>query len=190
MLLLTGQIAISDEEPDHVIHEELRALLHGIEEAINTEQYAKLETYFHPDLRVTTINQEVINSRSGINDYFDRWFGKGGYLKKLEISLTPDALTELYHDNTFGIVYGSGEENYILADGRYFPMQTRWTATVSKDDEGHWKILALHIGTNFLDNPILTAAENSALYFGIGGLVIGILLTGLIGWFLYRRKRS
>jgi ketosteroid isomerase-like protein len=188
LLLFCGQSAIAAGEPDHAIHEELRALLRGIEQAINAGNYGELENYFHPDLRVTTINQEVISTRSGIKDYFDRWFGDGGYLEKLEITLTPDAQTELYSDNSFGIVYGSGDEKYVLADGRFFDMKTRWTATVSKDESGRWKILALHIGTNFLDNPILAVAENSAIYFGAGGLAVGLLLAGLTGWIICRRR--
>jgi hypothetical protein len=50
--------------------------------------------------------------------------------------LTADALTELSPDKTWGLVRGSGTEDYILADGRSFPMKTRWTATVVKNPEG------------------------------------------------------
>lgn len=189
-LLLIATLAYAGEEPDHAIHEELRGLLHGIEQAINTEQYDNLAPYFHEKLRVTTINQEVISSRSEIGPYFKNWFGPGGFLKKLEMSLNADALTELYGEKTFGIVRGSGAENYILADGRYFAMKTRWTATVAKDTDGKWRILSLHIGTNFLDNPILTKAEASLMYFASGGLVVGLLLGWLIVFMIQRRKRS
>ncbi len=190
LLMLIGiSTFAAAEESDHAIHEELRQLLLGVEQAINTEKYSELVPYFHEKLRVTTINQEVISSRPEITTYFNKWFGPHGYLKKLHISLASDTLTELYGNNTFGIIRGSGEENYILADDRRFDMKTRWTATVVKDTDGKWRILSFHIGTNFLDNPILNKAEASLIYFAGGGLVIG-LVPGLLIWFLMSRKKK
>jgi len=131
----------------------------------------------------------VISSRPEIGAYFNKWFGPEGYLKKLHISLVHDSLTEIYGNNTFGIIRGSGEEDYILADARHFDMKTRWTATVLKDTDGKWRILSLHIGTNFLDNPILNKAEASLMYFAGGGLVTGFIL-GLLIWFLMGRQKK
>ena len=170
------------EDADHAIHEELRALLQGMEKAVNEERYNDLAPYFHKDIRVTTINQEIITSREEIATYFNRWFGPDGYLKKVDMKLTADALTELYANKTFGIVRGTGNENYILSDKRYYEMKTRWTATVIKDTDGKWRILSLHIGTNFLDNPILTEIENSLIYFGIGGLILGFILMLIVNF--------
>jgi len=176
------------EEPDQASHEALRGLLQGIEQAINEERYADLAAFFHERLRVTTINQEVLRNREEIAPYFQRWFGPGGFLKKLHITLTADDLTELYGDKRYGIVIGSGLEKYLLADGRSFDMQTRWTATVILDTDGQWRILALHIGTDFLDNPILAMAESSFLYALAGGALAGAVLGGLAIWFVRRRR--
>jgi hypothetical protein len=189
-LVLASMAALPAEEADHAIHEELRALLQGIQQAINAEKYSELEPYFHENLRVTTINQEVISERSEITDYFERWFGTGGYLRTLEITLTADDTTELYGDKTFGIVRGTGEEKYVLSDGRAFDMITRWTATVIKDTNGQWLILALHIGTNFLDNPILSVAESALMTFAAGGALAGLVLGLLISFFYMRRKKA
>jgi ketosteroid isomerase-like protein len=189
LTLFAGSVT-AEEEPDHAIHEELRQILRGLEQAINTQQYTDLAQYFHQHMRVTTINQEVISSPDEIAPYFNRWFGPGGYLKKLNIVLHADATTDLYGDKTFGIVRGSGDEDYILANGRAFAMKTRWTATVIKDTDGKWRILTLHIGTNFLDNPVLGVAEASIMQFAIGGTVVGIVVGGLLGFLLGRRKRK
>lgn len=189
LLVVSGSVFAVDgaEQADH---QQLREMLHGIENAINSEKYENLAPFFDEKLQVTTINQEVISKRPEIGLYFQRWFGPGGYLKKLEISLRPDALTEFYANRTIGVVRGAGIENYVLADGRTFEMKTRWTATVSKDASGTWRILALHIGTNFLDNPLLNKAEASLIYFGVGGFMAGSLLMGILVFVLMRRKRS
>jgi len=188
IVFLTAAPMLVAQESDEATHEELRGLLDGLEQAVNSEQYGDLAQYFHEDLLITTINQEVISTRSEIEPYFNKWFGPGGYLKTLRMSLDADELTEFYGGKTFGIVRGSGEEDYVLSDTRSFPMKTRWTATVIKGSDGKWLILTLHIGTDFLNNPILSVAENSAKYFAAGGGGAGLLLGLLIGYFWLRRK--
>ena len=72
-LMLIGMSAFAAaQESDHAIHEELRHVLQGIEQTINSEKYTDLEPYFHEKLRVTTINQEVISSRQEIGAYFNK----------------------------------------------------------------------------------------------------------------------
>jgi hypothetical protein len=170
-------------EKDHAVHEELRGVLTGVQEAINAKRWDDLAPFFSEKMRVTTINQEVLSSRDEIAPYFKKWFGEGGFLKDLTFTLSADDLTELDKTKTYGIVRGSGVENYVLADGRRFDLKTRWTATVVKDADKKWRILALHIGTNFLDNPILDAAKDAlvrAAVLGVfGGLVVGALLASL-----------
>lgn len=190
VFLCLSWAAVAAEEPDHAIHEELRALLGGMQQAINGGKYENLAPYFHEKLRVTTINQEILSARTGIGAYFNTWFGKGGFLKSVQMKLDADALTELYADKTMGIVRGSGAEHYILADNRSFDMKTRWTATVIKDSDGKWRILALHIGTNFLDNPILTKAESALLVFAAAGIAAGLVLGLLFGYWRWRRVRK
>ena len=190
VILLAVAPVLAAQETDEAIHNELRQLLSGIEEAVNSESYDELAQYFHDSARITTINQEVISSSAEIAPYFEKWFGEGGYLKTLEMRLEADALTEFYADKTFGVVRGSGDEDYVLSDTRFFPMKTRWTATVSKTDAGEWRILTLHIGTNFLDNPILSMAEGSVKNVATGAGVVGLLLGLVIGFFVGRGKKA
>ena len=74
-----------------------------------------------------------------------------------------------------------------MADGRSFDMAGRWTATMIKED-GQWKLLAIHSGTNFLDNPVLNAVEKSTVYTGGGGLAVGLAVGFLVGFFVRRRR--
>lgn len=177
------------EEPDHEIHQELRAILTTVQNAINTEHYDAMLPVLSKDIRATTITQETMAGHSEVSAYFKKWFGPGGFLKKLDIKLNADALTELSPDKTWGIVRGSAIETYTLADGRRYDMPTRWTATVAKEADGHWRLRSIHFGTNFLDNPILDEAKAAAKKYTIlgtaGGLLIGIVLGFLFG----RRKQ-
>jgi hypothetical protein len=89
-----------------------------------------------------------------------------------------------------GIVRGSGSEFYELADGRTYPMETRWTATVIKGDDGKWRILSLHIGTNFLDNALLSAAVATAKSYVLTAAGIGVAIGLILGLLLGRRRKA
>ena len=186
LLFLSTQFLHADTE---ATHNELRQLVGSIENAINNEQYDALAQYFSKDMKVTAINQEFLSKHSDIVPWFEKWFGKNGKIQKLEIKLIADKETKFYSDN-IGIVYGKGIENYILSDTRKFDMLTRWTATVIKEDDGKWRILTLHIGTNFMDNPLLGAAESSIKMFGAMGVIVGLLLGLLFGFLLWKKKKK
>ena len=191
-LLFLGSVHLwaNVNEPDHAIHEELRELINGLEEAVNSEQYDKLHQYLHKNLRITMSNQEVLSSHEDVDRFFNYWFGPNGFLKRVEMKLEADTLTELYADKTIGIVRGSGEENTYLSDNRFFPMKTRWTATVIKDVDGKWRLLTLHMGVDFLDNPILSVAKESGKYMATIGALLGLLFGLLTGFVLWRKRRT
>ncbi len=192
LILLGGlTIAVSAEE-DHADHEELRAMLKGAVTAINEQRFGDVSNYFHPQLRVTTVNQEVITKPEGLEPYFRSWVGEGQYVRSMKMTMEADELTEFRGEGAsrFGICRGKGIEDYDLTDGRHLVLNTRWTAMVAKDSEGKWKILALHLGTNFYDNPIVAQFQAAATKFGIGGLIGGLVLGGLVGFLLGRRRKD
>lgn len=160
--------------------EQLRGLLEKTRDAINSGQFADLNPLFHNTFSATMINQDLATSRDELQAFFKKWFkGDGAIVKKLTMNPVADAPTKIY-DDRFGVARGSNTEVYELTNGKTYTFKTRWTATMIKD-QGTWKILAIHNGTNFLDNPLLEAAEGSVYYFGGGGLVIGLILGVLIG---------
>lgn len=176
------------EEPDHEIHQELRAILTTVQSAVNSGNYDAMLPVLSKDLSATTITQETITGAAGVPPYFKKWFGPGGFLKKLEMKLNADALTELSADKTWGIVRGSAMESYTLADGRRYDMPSRWTATVAKESDGKWRLRAIHFGTNFLDNPILNEAKYKAKQYTVVGTIAGLLVGLLLGFVFGRRK--
>ena len=176
------------EEADHEIHQELRGILTTVVTAINSGNYHAMLPVISENIRATTITQELISSRQDASAYFHMSFGPGGFLKKLDMSMTADALTELSPDKTWGIVRGSGVERYTLADGRRYDMPTRWTATVAKEADGRWRLRAIHFGTNFLDNPILDEAKRKAKQYTVGGVIGGLVVGAFVGWMIGRRR--
>lgn len=185
LALTLGAVA---EEPDHAIHEELRALLKTTRESINSGKYEEMQPALCKDVRLTTIIQRFVGSSKDVPPYFQEFFGPGKILKSMSMDWQPDVLTELSPDKTWGICYGNGTEDYTLNDGRTYHMPTRWTSVVVKEADGKWRIKSMHIGTNFMDNPLLAEvagkAQTYALMAAAGGLVAGLG----VGFLLGRRK--
>ena len=59
-----------------------------------------------------------------------------------------------------------------------------------KEEDGRWRVRGIHIGTNFLDNPILGEAEGALGKAALGGLAGGLLAGAVIGWLVGRRKKK
>lgn len=180
-------------EADHEIHQELRAVLQTLTTAINSGKYDDMLPVLSENIRATPLNQEFLSSHQDVSKYMKEWFGDGekqGYLKKLDIQLKPSALTELSADKTWGIAYGTGIERYVLSDNRTFDFDTKWTAVLVKEADGKWRIRAMHIGTNFLDNPILDAATNEVAKYSIISVIAGLVLGLIVGILLGRRKKK
>lgn len=186
--LLCSATPIRAEEPDHAIHEELRGVLRAIVGAINAGEYDRMLPYLTEDVEATSVTQEVMSSRADVSNYFKTWFGPAGYMRKMEMKLDADKLTELSPDRSWGLVRGKALEHYEAKDGDLFDFVTRWTAVLVRGDDGRWRLRAIHFGTNHLDNPVLTKVSRTLIRDGIVGAVVALIAGLGIGWWLGRRR--
>jgi ketosteroid isomerase-like protein len=181
--------ALAADEPDHAIHEALRALLRDAVAAIGAGQYDKLLPLLTEDVEVTSVTQEAMTGRADVARYFDAWFGPKGYMKSMSMAMDADRLTELTPDKRWGLVRGKALEHYEAKDGDTFDFATRWTAVMMRGDDDRWRIRAIHFGTNHLDNPVLTKVtktlERYAIYAAFGGLGLGLV----VGYAWGRRRK-
>ena len=185
-----GAFAQAQQEPDHEIHEALRGMLKEIVTAINTGQYDKMLPYLAENVEATSITQEVMSSRTDVSKYFKEWFGPQAYMKKMEMKLEADRLTELSPDKAWGLARGKALERYEANDGSVFDFNTRWTALMAKGDDGQWRLRAIHFGTNNLDNPVLTKVKNTLIRDGIIGAVVALLIGVGLGYLVARRRKA
>ena len=176
------------EEPDHAIHEELRGVLHEVVAAINSGQYDKMLPYLSENVEATSITQEVMSSRADVSKYFQEWFGPTGYMRKMEMTLDADALTELSTDKSWGLVRGKALEHYEAKDGDLFDFATRWTAVMARGDDGKWRLRAIHFGTNHLDNPVLTKVRRTLVHDGIIATIASLIVGLALGWWFGRLR--
>lgn len=191
-LLATTLVCIAPiafaEEADHAIHEELRGVLREILSSINSGQYDKMLPYLAENFEGTSITQEVMSSRGDVAKYFQEWFGPTGYMRKMQMNLDADRLTEFSPDKNWGLVRGKALEHYEAKDGDLFDFNTRWTALMARGDDGKWRLRAIHFGTNHLDNPVLAKVSRMLIRYGIFGACAALLIGLVLGWWLGTRR--
>ena len=185
---MTASAADENREADHVA---LRALRDKVSAAIDKQDIKSLTSCFAKQFAFTAVNQTVLTNEAQVQEFFDRMFRSSeAPLASLKTDAKADILTRFVDANT-GTCYGSSKDTYTLKSGKVVEMNVRWSGTVVKED-GQWKVALAHVGTDFLNNPILDAvkgfARNVGVGAGVGGLVVGLVIGGLVG--RSRRGRS
>jgi len=169
-------------------HDALRKLKSDVTVAANKRDYAALQKTLHQPFMTTLVTQDSFTDFGKLKDYFESLYTRDMLrMKNVSIAAEADELSQIYQ-GTFAVTKGSTKEHYELTDGRSFDMDGRWTA-VSLKENGEWKLLAVHTGTNFLDNPVLNAIEKSVVWFGVGGGAVGLIVGFVFGW-LFRKNRA
>ena len=166
----------SAEEKDH---QDIRHLLVDVTQAINTEDIKNIGSFFAKDYIYVGADQSAVTNHEEFVAYYDQLLGgKNALLKSLNFQ--PKALmkTKFIQDNV-GIVYGESNDTYVLAGGHKTQVQSKWSATLLKED-GKWKVASLHNGVNFYDNPEITNFINFWKMAALGALVFGIALGFII----------
>lgn len=186
VLLGTGGVWAQDARQQD--HEELRALLGTIAQAINARDFGKLAPVLDQEFWVTTVDQKRFTSLDAFRTHWEGLFKSDRALvRRVTIKPTADELTRFLAPDV-GLSSGTSEDTWEFSDGDVRVMKVRWTAVVRKAD-GRWRLASAHVGTDLLDNPVVEAAKQRAWRLaaglGIGGLVIGALGGVVLG----RRRR-
>ena len=188
---------LNAQQPDAAIdavHEEIRALKSGAEEAFNligsSGSAGDIETileYVHDDIVLVAMNGETVLGKQGIRDYFtDKMAGPEPTVSTVHHTFNVADLTKLYGDDT-GVAYGDTIGSYELTNGMSFVVDAYWTATMVKED-GNWLLASFQFAPSIFENPLVDEAigmvYRAAAIAGVIGLIIGFLLARL---FLKRR---
>jgi hypothetical protein len=187
ILLLPTNAALAQSAAEVADHEALRKLKADVVSAVNTRNLASMDTLLHKSFLATAITQDSFDDAGKLQAWFEGLFTRPLVrLTRIQMDAEADELAQI-HNGTLAVARGSTKERYELADGRGFDIQGRWTATAIKEN-GQWTILAIHAGTNFLDNPVINAIERNALSFAAGGAGVGAIVGILFGFFIGRRR--
>lgn len=186
-ILLAAASGVWAQDARQQDHEELRALLRTIAQAISARDFQALATVLDQDFVVTTVDQNRFTSLDAFRSYWEGLFtGDRALVRKVTIKPTADELTRFLAQDV-GLSSGTSEDTWEFTDGDVRVMKVRWTAVVRKA-QGRWRLASAHVGTDLVDNPVLEAAKRWAWRLG-GGLGIGGLVIGALGGVVLRRRR-
>jgi ketosteroid isomerase-like protein len=184
------------QSQEEATHAELRALRDALLEAWQHRDLDGLLKHVAPNVVVTWQNGEVSRGPDGLRKFYDEVLnGPDRVVANIASTLKVDELSILYGNET-AIAFGSIHDELtlnrsiaraaFLGAGNVLPLDSRWTASLVKIG-GEWKLASYHVSTDAFSNPILSkavaAGERSALFAGVGGLIVG----GLAAWFFIRR---
>lgn len=167
--------------PDDVKH--LDELRHGLVEAFNHRDIDALLRYLDPNVVVVWQNGEINHGPEAVRQYYNRMMVQG-VVKS--VSFDPVVQGRACHGNIC-VSVGTLQDTFTLSDGKVLPLNSRWSATVLKSEDGTWKIAAFHASANVFDNPVINiAARKVGMIAGGGGLLLGLIAGAL----LFRRRRG
>lgn len=173
----------SDREADH---QQLRALLATLRDAVNQKQIDKVEPLLAPGFSMVFADGRVVTDSASLKRYFqDLTAPDTGLVVSLTVNPEADELTRFLAPDV-GVCRGHSSDTFVLRGGLTRVLDSRWTATVVKQD-GAWKLAAFQIGANVLDNVILQEHRRFARGVGIGGGALALVTAGL-GFLLGRRS--
>lgn len=198
LLAVAVQPALAQDQGAAVaaIHDEIRALKAGAEEAFNAigssgkdGDIESIIQYVDDNVVLAAMNGDVVVGKQGIRDYFkEKIAGPDSTVASMHHTFNVADLTTLYGDDT-GVAYGDTVGTYELTNGMSFTVNANWTATVVKEN-GKWLLASFQFAPSIFDNPLVDKAV-SMMYWvaaaaGFAGLIAGLLLA----WLLRRRTAS
>jgi uncharacterized protein (TIGR02246 family) len=169
LLLSLPLFAQPDRNADH---EELRALLRTATQALNARQIDALAPLFARQFVITTVDGRTFRDLAGFKSYIDQLYG--AKVQKIEFRPEAAELTQ-FLDADAGLSWGKSTDTYTFKDGDVRTMTSHWTATLKKED-GRWKVAALHISANVLDNPLIAQLKRCIWIAAAIALLVGLIL--------------
>jgi ketosteroid isomerase-like protein len=155
-------------------------------DSFNKGDIDQLLTFLDTNAVVTWQNGEVCEGTAAVKAYYDKMM-KGEHPVVSAVSSDPKVRGR-HIQGDWAVSWGDLNDHFVLTDGRDLPLNSHFTATISKRGDS-WKVSAFHASVNAFSNPITAfAVKKVALIGGIGGIVTGIIVGLVIASILRRWK--
>jgi ketosteroid isomerase-like protein len=139
-----------------------------------------LEEYCHKDIIATWQDGTTSEGHAGVIEEFDK-------LKQFIDKITVDATTDkrlILNDGNLVISSGEMKDHYELGRGPSVNLNSRWSATLIKDND-RWLLASFSASTNAFDNEVISLYLTSQKYTvsaiaGLIGIGIGLLFSRIM----------
>ena len=163
----------------------LLKILSAVEAAINAQDIEGIIAQMSPDCTVTWWNAEISRGHDDIRAYYRRMVkDEGRLISKYATKAKLGAHARFVGSGgDVALADGSMEDEFFPIIRGPFKLNSRWSATAAKSG-GEWKIVNLHLSSNVFNNTLIAELTRALWIAGTAGVVLG----GLAGWFLGRRR--
>jgi uncharacterized protein (TIGR02246 family) len=174
--------------PEDPAHNELRALMREMVEAVDKSDIDALLTKLDKDVVVTWMDGKVSRGPAAVKAYLEEKIkGPNAVVKSYKTEPEADDLSHLYGDTA--VAFGHSKDTFVLNDGMEFTITSRWSATLVKKD-GKWLVASFHGSAAVFDNPVLDiAVRRTATWTAIIAGLVGLVVGAGVMWFLRRPAR-
>jgi ketosteroid isomerase-like protein len=171
------------------LHDELRALRAKLIGALESRDLDALEATLDENVVFTATSGEVARGRKGVRAYAEKMLsGEEALVTSFRYDASSDELSVFYNGARTAIAWGPSRDSYTFGDGSSITLDTRWSATLVRDDAGGWHIVSFHSSLHAFDNAILEQVKGYLPLAGGAGLGAGVLVGALAGFLLGRRR--
>src|SRR5512139_1177662 len=110
--LLISVPICANELGNQADHEKLRKLKADITAAVNSRDYAAMQSLLHQPFMATLVTQDSFTDMSKLKDYFESLYARDFLrMKNMSMSAEADELSQIYQ-GTFAIHKGTTREHY------------------------------------------------------------------------------
>jgi ketosteroid isomerase-like protein len=178
-----------EESKEDPAHNALRAMRDEMLKALESKDIATLAKHLHPNV-VYTNSADVYKGKDAVQIYFEEMLKNK--VKVLKVNFKPEALTELFGEDT-GICYGTSVDEYEMVDGVKYTLNIRWTCTLVKElgetEEGdRWLVASFHYSANIFDNPLMKDLQQKFI-FSLGGIGVAFFVALILGLIVGKSKK-
>lgn len=175
-------VARADDEAERYA---LRVMRTNYMEAVNSGNLSRLAPNLAKDVTGVMVTGEEVKGLDGLEAYWKKiqdLIGPGG---SYHVVVNADK-TDFFND--VAISRGNTEDTVRLPGGRELKFSSYWTAICHKED-GVWKVFRMEAAMDPVNNVFVSLKEGKAkLTYGIGGVVVGVLLMLSLSRLLPRRS--
>ena len=157
-------------------------------DSFNKGDLDRLLSHLSPDVVVTWQDGSVCHTPAEVRAYYNRMMaGPSPVVKTVTASPVVDG--RQVHDG-WAVSWGHMNDHFELTDGKKLDMDSRFTATISRDGEA-WKVSSFHASTDTFANPVLgLAIRRTATWVGAGAGGAGLVIGCILGAVISRRTRT
>ena len=178
----------ADTAAENPEHDRLRAVRAGLVEAYNKGDIEGILAYCHPAIVVTWQNGEVTKGRDELRAYYERMLvGDDAIVEELTADPQVDELSTIYGGDV-ALARGSMNDNFKLKDGSSFAMNSRWSATLVKEND-EWLVADFHPSVNAFDNGVLWMIVKRTAWLAAGVALLAGLIVGAVASRLFKRRQ-